>query len=109
MIGDPKQSIYSFRGADVYSYLEAREDVAEEKRIRLDRNIRSTLDPRRGLNILWGRQDDPFVVYDIDYQQVRWGREEACYDELLERGQEAAPIRFQRGSKSGQDRLNKKE
>ncbi|ACY17368.1 UvrD-helicase domain-containing protein [Haliangium ochraceum] len=29
IIGDPKQAIYSFRGADVYTYLEARERVQE--------------------------------------------------------------------------------
>ena len=27
MIGDPKQAIYSFRGADVYAYLEARNEM----------------------------------------------------------------------------------
>ena len=28
LIGDPKQSIYAFRGADIYSYLRARQDTA---------------------------------------------------------------------------------
>jgi len=28
LIGDPKQSIYAFRGADIYSYLRARDDTA---------------------------------------------------------------------------------
>lgn len=28
MIGDPKQPIYSFRGADIYTYLQARKATA---------------------------------------------------------------------------------
>ena len=41
MVGDPKQSIYGFRGADIYAYLDARgqEGVARHT---LDTNYRST-------------------------------------------------------------------
>ncbi|ASK34592.1 exodeoxyribonuclease V subunit beta [Alcanivorax sp. N3-2A] len=39
MIGDPKQAIYAFRGADVHTYLAARE--ATETQHTLDRNFRS--------------------------------------------------------------------
>ncbi len=31
MIGDPKQAIYGFRGADVHTYLEAREQVKDQR------------------------------------------------------------------------------
>ncbi|ACB34044.1 exodeoxyribonuclease V, beta subunit [Leptothrix cholodnii SP-6] len=41
LIGDPKQSIYGFRGADIYSYLKAREATAE-RRYMLTTNFRST-------------------------------------------------------------------
>src|SRR5699024_6882283 len=30
MIGDPKQSIYGFRGADIFSYLKARNSIPQE-------------------------------------------------------------------------------
>lgn len=41
MIGDPKQAIYSFRGADIHSYLAARR-ATEGRHYRLNCNFRST-------------------------------------------------------------------
>lgn len=41
LIGDPKQSIYGFRGADIYSYLQARTATAQRHYV-LDTNYRST-------------------------------------------------------------------
>ncbi len=40
MIGDPKQAIYGFRGADIYTYLQAREGV-RERTFTLGKNFRS--------------------------------------------------------------------
>ncbi|WP_315125159.1 exodeoxyribonuclease V subunit beta [Comamonas antarctica] len=41
LIGDPKQSIYGFRGADIYSYLQARHATTGRHYV-LDTNYRST-------------------------------------------------------------------
>lgn len=41
LIGDPKQSIYGFRGADIYSYLQARR-ATEGRHYVLDTNFRSS-------------------------------------------------------------------
>ncbi len=41
MIGDPKQAIYSFRGADIYTYLKARE-ATKGRHYTLGTNYRST-------------------------------------------------------------------
>lgn len=41
LIGDPKQAIYAFRGADIHTYLRAREAVGN-RLYTLDRNFRST-------------------------------------------------------------------
>ncbi|MGZ4960301.1 MAG: exodeoxyribonuclease V subunit beta [Methylomonas sp.] len=41
LIGDPKQAIYAFRGADIYTYLQAREAV-QKRLYTLDTNYRST-------------------------------------------------------------------
>ncbi len=110
MIGDPKQSIYSFRGADVYSYIKARKDAPKENRFRLDQNFRSVPNLLEGLNAFWGGHDNPFVIKDeIEYQNVSPGWDEEQYDLLREYGQERPSIRFRRLSEPGQDKLKKGE
>lgn len=41
MIGDPKQAIFAFRGADIHTYLRARQDTTADRRYTLGRNFRS--------------------------------------------------------------------
>lgn len=41
LIGDPKQAIYAFRGADIYTYLQARQAV-KSRLYTLDKNFRSS-------------------------------------------------------------------
>ncbi len=40
-VGDPKQAIYGFRGGDVFTYYQARSDIAEDRRFNLGTNFRS--------------------------------------------------------------------
>ncbi|HOG50667.1 MAG TPA: UvrD-helicase domain-containing protein, partial [Lentisphaeria bacterium] len=42
MIGDPKQAIYSFRGGDIFAYLQACQNVPTERRFTLATNYRSS-------------------------------------------------------------------
>jgi len=49
LIGDPKQSIYGFRGADIYSYLQARQ-ATQGRHYVLDTNHRSTTALVQALN-----------------------------------------------------------
>jgi len=42
MIGDPKQAIYAFRGADIFTYLKARQ-ATEGRHVTLPKNFRSAL------------------------------------------------------------------
>ncbi|UXI68667.1 exodeoxyribonuclease V subunit beta [Tahibacter amnicola] len=64
LIGDPKQAIYSFRGADIHTYLAARES-AEQPRYTLSTNFRSTAPLVGAVNRLFehGMQwpDGPFA------------------------------------------------
>ena len=55
LVGDPKQSIYSFRSADLYTYLNAAERM--EKNSFLDTNYRSTPPLIRALNAFFSSID----------------------------------------------------
>jgi exodeoxyribonuclease V beta subunit len=52
LIGDPKQAIYSFRGADIYSYLHARAST-EGRLYTLKKNFRSTTEMVAATNRLF--------------------------------------------------------
>ncbi len=78
VIGDPKQAIYGFRGADVHAYLEARQalQAAGGSRLVLDRNFRSTADMVEATNLIFDQSAEFFrrasgITYD---QPVRCGR-----------------------------------
>ena len=72
MIGDPKQAIYAFRGADVYSYLDA---VRQADQVRtLGTNWRSDDALVAGLDVLWGGSklgDEQIVVRPVRAHQER--------------------------------------
>jgi len=71
MIGDPKQAIYSFRGADIFTYIKARRDTPEENRYTLATNYRSTAPMVEAVNTLFGLRKDAFVfTEDIAFQPV---------------------------------------
>jgi len=70
LIGDPKQAIYGFRGADVFAYLRAREDAGEHV-YTLDVNRRSDAELVTSLNDLYARVQRPFMMEAIDYRAVR--------------------------------------
>jgi len=65
MIGDPKQAIYSFRGADLFSYLKASEDV--QSRTTLDRNWRATPTLVKAVNTLFENHAHPFGFKNINF------------------------------------------
>ena len=56
LVGDPKQSIYSFRQADIYTYLSAAKAIGEENCLSLDVNYRSQANLVQGLNLLFSNE-----------------------------------------------------
>lgn len=87
MIGDPKQAIYGFRGADIFTYIQARRNVSAH--YTLGRNYRSSRALVAAVNGLFERAKDPFIYEaDIPFLPVEaQGKSRA----LLIEGQ-AAPV-----------------
>lgn len=82
LVGDPKQSIYRFRGADIYTYLKAKERLGAENCYALDTNYRSNPSLVTALNALLG---EPFCKpwlhlpkqqISLPYLPVRAGKAE---------------------------------
>ena len=72
IVGDPKQAIYGFRGADVKTYLRARAELVElgATQVTLDTNRRSTAPLVEAIDdLLLGRPLQPFFDGDIAYDQ----------------------------------------
>ena len=63
MIGDPKQAIYGFRGADIFTYIKARNQVSAH--YTLGTNWRSSADMVSAVNQVFATPDSPFI-YDQD-------------------------------------------
>lgn len=68
LIGDPKQSIYSFRGADVFSYLYAKSQIKQY--YYLDTNWRSSIDICKAINYLFTRNEKPFFFENIPFVKI---------------------------------------
>src|SRR6185503_747839 len=66
LIGDPKQAIYGFRGADIFTYLEAAARV--DQRYTLEENWRSETPLVRGVNAVFSFVGNPFVFDPIRFQ-----------------------------------------
>ncbi len=59
LIGDPKQAIYKFRGADIYSYFRAKK--AADRHLSLEDNHRSHPDLVEEINRLFTGRPEPFT------------------------------------------------
>lgn len=68
LIGDPKQAIYGFRGADLFAYVKATREVGN--RYTLARNWRSVPGLIRAVNLLFSRRRPPFLVEEIPFLPV---------------------------------------
>ena len=67
LIGDPKQAIYKFRGADIYSYLAAQQQA--QRHYNLTKNWRSQQPLVQAVNALF-EVDNPFLIEQIAYHPV---------------------------------------
>lgn len=89
-VGDPKQAIYSFRGADIFTYLNAKR--ASEQEFNLDTNWRSHPLLVQAVNSLFERVEQPFIYDEIPFHPVKSARENK--PALTIDGQAGAPLAF---------------
>jgi exodeoxyribonuclease V beta subunit len=75
LVGDPKQSIYRFRKADIYTYLKARDLLGEDHLYHLDTNFRSSKELIGALNALFNRNwlQLPKIGTSLPYHPVKAG------------------------------------
>ena len=73
LVGDPKQAIYKFRGADIYSYLEAQAQA--QQRYTLRNNWRSHPHLVAAVNCLFQRKQ-AFLLADINFHPTQAARSE---------------------------------
>jgi exodeoxyribonuclease V beta subunit len=72
LVGDPKQAIYSFRQADLPTYLRAQQQASA--RYSLAQNQRSTAGLIHALNALFTTQPHAFMQPGLAYRAVGFGR-----------------------------------
>ncbi|MDZ7341946.1 MAG: exodeoxyribonuclease V subunit beta [candidate division KSB1 bacterium] len=65
LIGDPKQAIYGFRGADVFAYMAAAREIPV--RFTLVHNWRSEPGLIAAINAIFGRSQLPFIYPEIPF------------------------------------------
>jgi exodeoxyribonuclease V beta subunit len=68
LVGDPKQSIYAFRGADVFSYTAASD--AADAAYTLHENRRSDPSLVEAVNTLFSSANEPFMLEQIGFHPV---------------------------------------
>jgi exodeoxyribonuclease V beta subunit len=73
LVGDPKQSIYGFRGADIFAYMAAVGKV--DARYTLTENWRSDPELIKTVNAVFGRVKPAFVYEKIPFDPAKAARE----------------------------------
>ncbi|ALU42474.1 exodeoxyribonuclease V subunit beta [Pseudoalteromonas rubra] len=94
MIGDPKQAIYGFRGADIFTYIGAKHQVDEARQFTLDKNYRSAKRVVAAVNAIFTAQADSFIFNrDIPFIEVEAAGKDADNTFTLD-GVEPAALQF---------------
>ena len=127
VVGDPDQSVYSFRGADIRNILEFQDEFEDARIIRLEQNYRSTQTVLDTANALIGHnrgrlekhlwtdlgQGDPVKVRELDdeHAEARYvvGEIERMVDEGVSRSEIACFYRTNAQSRVLEDTLVRRE
>ena len=77
MIGDPKQAIYAFRGADIFTYIQAKQLLSNERHFTLGTNWRSQASLVNAINCLFTDSPNGFMFdEEIPFVAVQAARKE---------------------------------
>ena len=92
LIGDPKQAIYNFRGADIFAYMNAAAGISS--RYTLRRNWRSETGLISAVNTIFENVPAPFVFKEIQYDTVHAAEDNEQIRPLAIDGKPASSIRI---------------
>jgi len=92
LIGDPKQAIYGFRGADIFAYMKAKTQTPPEARFTLTKNYRSHAELINAFNAIFAHKDNPFLFEEIPYLPAEAA--ETGQPELVVADDSRAPFRL---------------
>lgn len=92
-VGDPKQAIYEFRGADVYTYINAKRQVRQENIHQLGVNWRSSQQLVDAVNNLFDKKNVFGEYSDIQYQRVT-ASPQAVENEFKRKDKPLSPVTF---------------
>ncbi|HOP85601.1 MAG TPA: exodeoxyribonuclease V subunit beta [Syntrophorhabdaceae bacterium] len=92
IIGDPKQSIYGFRGADVFSYIKAANDA--NGRWTLEFNYRSSKRLIKAVNTLFENVKNPFIFRELDFKPVKAAETDNQGDLIVKGKTDPSPLKI---------------
>ena len=92
LIGDPKQAIYKFRGADIFTYIQAKEDIPPNQHYTLVKNYRSHPNLIKAVNQCFSLSEDSFQHKQIPFVKVGAGKESS--KSLQHNGLESSNLTF---------------
>lgn len=95
LVGDPKQSIYRFRNADLYTYYHARESLGQDASYSLDTNYRSSPKLVSALNDLFGEKHvEPWLWLPQEKRTEPYHPVKAGLKEAPDLGDDLKPLQF---------------
>jgi len=92
LVGDPKQSIYGFRGADIFAYMEAVDKV--DTRYTLTENWRSDPQLIKSINAFFGNVRPAFVYEKIPFEPAKAASEGETKPLMIEGERESFTLWF---------------
>ncbi|HHR6078819.1 TPA: exodeoxyribonuclease V subunit beta [Providencia alcalifaciens] len=90
-IGDPKQAIYAFRGADIFTYITAKKQVSAH--YTLETNYRSSQSMVEAVNQVFHHAENPFIFEQIPFQSVNFAAHNS-HKKLIHDGKEVKALTF---------------